>query len=54
MRGVHGYLVTWAKQKLGAEASLVELPWPKNSKDIVNKNFSGKFIKGTINLLKSI
>ena len=46
-----GYLVTWAKEKLGAKASLVELPEPKNAQDVIKRDFSGKFIKGTINLL---
>lgn len=49
-----GYLITWAKQKLKAKVSLVELPMPKNSKDISQRDFSGKFVKGTINMLKSI
>ena len=49
-----GYLVTWAKEKLGAKASLVELPEPKNAQDVLNRDFSGKFIKGTINLLHEV
>lgn len=46
-----GYLITWAKETLKAKVSLVELPLPKSPKDIINKDFSGKFINATFNLL---
>ena len=49
-----GYLITWAKEKLSADVSLIEFPWPKDSADIRRNDFSGKFTKATYNMLRSI
>jgi hypothetical protein len=49
-----GYLVTWAREILGARASLVELPNPRNWQDILSRDFSGKFTRATINLLNTL
>ena len=57
-----GYLATWAKQKLGADYSIIlELPYPHDSSSIATADsntiekydFAGRFIKGTLNLLNN-
>ena len=42
-----GFLVTWAVERLNAEASLIEFPMPRNSQDVRDRDFSGRFI-GTV------
>ena len=42
-----GFLVTWAAERLNAEVSLIEFPMPRNSQDVRDSNFSGRFI-GTV------
>ncbi|QAA34161.1 Ig-like domain-containing protein [Clostridium manihotivorum] len=47
-----GYFSSWA-QSIGAKATLVELPWPSNSQDIINRAYSQKVSNAVINILKS-
>ena len=57
-----GYLVTWAKQKLGTDYSIIlELPYPQDSSvtatadntTMEKYDFAGRFIKGTLNVLNN-
>lgn len=45
-----GYLQAWAKS-IGAKTSLVELPTPTSTSDILNRNFSGKLTNSIKNML---
>lgn len=47
-----GYLQTWAKS-IGARTSLIELPMPTSTEDILNRDFSGKLTDGIINMLNN-
>lgn len=54
-----GYLVNWARASLGnsnnvARTALIELPKVHSHTEFVNKNYAEKYIKATINMLKSI
>ena len=48
-----GYLATWGKS-IGAKSTLIELPMPTSSADIINRNFSGKLSNGIRNMLNNI
>lgn len=56
-----GYLINWARNSLGsngvaARSALIELPSSGigSHNDVVNNNYSNKFINATINLLKNM
>lgn len=48
-----GFLQTWAKS-IGAKSSLIELPMPSSTADIINRNFSGKLTNGIRNMLNGV
>ena len=48
------YLISWARQNLGAKAALVELPQAYNYAQVGNMKLSDKYINATINMLKGI
>lgn len=47
-----GFIISYGNS-IGAKSSLVEFPVPKSKKDIRDRNFSGKFSNGLINILMS-
>lgn len=54
----NGYLINWARRELGnsnyvARSVLVEFPNAANASIVLNDNYSGKYIQGTIDLLKN-
>lgn len=51
--GARGYMTRWG-QANGMLASLIELPLPSSPQDIINRNFVGKFVQATRNMLNSI
>ena len=48
------YLITWARQNLGAKVSLVEMPLAQNEAEVNSMKLSEKYIQATINMLKGI
>ncbi|HBQ85135.1 MAG TPA: hypothetical protein DD811_01430, partial [Syntrophomonas sp.] len=48
-----GYSTLWG-QNQGMRAALVELPFPSSPQDIINRNFAGKFVQATRNMLQAI
>ena len=48
------YIITWARQNLGAKVALVELPLANNQTQVNSMNLSGKYINATLNMLKGI
>lgn len=51
-----GYLVNWARSTLGARSALIELPneGVNGHQSVINKNFSGRYIQATLDMLKNI
>ena len=47
-----GYLETWGVQQ-GYKSCLVELPKPSSPEDIINNNYSGKFINSIRNIISN-
>ncbi len=47
------YLITWARQNLGAKVSLVELPLANNYEQVNTMNLSGKYVNATLEMLKN-
>ena len=53
----NGYLVNWARQQLGngnraARSVLVELPQVYSHQEVLNRNYAGKYINATLNMLR--
>ena len=48
-----GYLTRWG-QANGMLVSLIELPFPSSPQDIITRDFSGKFVQATRNMLNTI
>ena len=48
------YLITWARQNLGAKVSLVELPLAKDYSEVINMRLIEKYIEGTLQMLRGI
>lgn len=48
------YLISWARQNLGAKTALVELPKVNNDKEGEALGLSDKYIRATTNMLKGI
>ena len=48
------YLITWARQNLGAKAALVELPLARDWVQVNNMDLSNKYINATLNMLRGI
>lgn len=51
-----GYMIGWARETIGAKAALIELPYSgvNNHQDVLNKNFCGRYIEATLDMLKSL
>ena len=52
-----GYLVNWARQSLGnsnrtARSVLVELPQVYSHQEVLNRDYAGKYINATLNMLR--
>ena len=47
------YLITWARQNLGAKVSLVELPVARNYEQVNNMKLSDKYINATLEMLRN-
>lgn len=45
-----GFIISYGNS-IGAKSSLVEFPYPKSKQDIINRDFSGKFSRGLMNIL---
>ncbi len=54
--GVYGtqYLISWARQNLGAKATLVELPYAANSAQVDSMGLSEKYITATLQMLREV
>lgn len=48
------YLISWARQNLGAKAALVELPKASNQAQVNSLGLSQKYINATLNMLRGI
>ncbi len=48
------YLITWARQNLGAKAALVELPLASDWVQVNNMDLANKYINATLNMLRGI
>ena len=48
------YLITWARQNLGAKAALVELPLARDWVQVNNMDLANKYINATLNMLRGI
>ena len=48
------YLITWARQNLGAKVSLVELPLAKDYSEVISMGLIEKYIEGTLQMLRGI
>lgn len=48
------YLVSWARQNLGAKAALVELPYASDWVQVNNMGLSNNYINATLNMLRGI
>ena len=48
------YLITWARQNLGAKVSLVELPVAKDYSEVISMGLIEKYIEGTLQMLRGI
>lgn len=48
------YLITWARQNLGANVALVELPEADNYQEVNSMKLSEKYINATLNMLKGM
>ena len=48
------YLISWARQNLGAKSALVELPQANNYAQVDSMRLSDKYINATLNMLKGI
>lgn len=48
------YLITWARENLGAKVALVELPEVADYAEVINRQFSDKYINATLNMLKGM
>ncbi len=48
------YLIAWARQNLGAKASLVELPQANNYAQVNSMRLSDRYIDATLNMLRGI
>jgi uncharacterized protein YgiM (DUF1202 family) len=51
--GARGYLTRWG-QANGMLVSLIELPFPSSPQDIIDRNFAGKFVQATRNMIHGI
>ena len=51
-----GYLIGWARETLKASAALIELPnaGVNNHQDVINKNFGGRYIEATLDMLRNM
>lgn len=47
------YLISWAREALGAKVSLVELPVVSNATEVKQRNLSGKYVEATLNMLRN-
>lgn len=47
------YLITWARQNLGAKVSLVELPLAQNYEQVNSMRLSDKYINATLEMLRN-
>ncbi len=54
--GVYGtqYLISWARQNLGAKSALIELPLAYNYEEVNRMRLSDKYIDATLNMLRGI
>ena len=54
--GVYGtqYLISWARQNLGARTALIELPKVNSMAEFNSAGFSEKYINATLNMLRGI
>ncbi|AFV01718.1 hypothetical protein UNSWDHB_2944 [Dehalobacter sp. UNSWDHB] len=48
-----GYVSLWG-QNNGMRAALIELPFPSSPQDILDRDFAGKFVSATCNMLNAI
>ncbi len=48
-----GYTTLWGQNK-GMRAALIELPFPSSPQDIIDRDFAGKFVSATCNMLNAI
>lgn len=48
------YLISWARQNLGAKVSLVELPLAANQAQVDSMQLSNKYINATLKMLKEV
>lgn len=48
-----GYFINWARTIPNTRSMLLELPEVSSHSQVVSKNYSGKFINATMNLLRS-
>ena len=48
------YLITWARQNLGAKVSLVELPVAKDYSEVINMRLIEKYIEATLQMLRGL
>ncbi|MBO4293433.1 MAG: hypothetical protein J5881_03490 [Clostridia bacterium] len=48
------YLISWARQNLGAKSALVELPSARNWSEVKSMKLSEKYVNATLNMLKEI
>ena len=49
----NAYLITWGLEN-GIRSSMIELLMPSSPQDIINQNFSGKFIAAFENILSRL
>ena len=48
----NGYLIQWARTISNTRSMLLELPEVSNHNEVLNRNYAGKFINATIQLLR--
>ena len=48
------YLISWARQNLGARSALIELPMVNSMAEFNSQGFSNKYINATLNMLRGL
>ena len=48
-----GYMVNWARTLPNTRSVLIELPSVSNHSQVINNNFSGKYLQATLNMLRN-